>query len=663
MNSFTVLEQLGRALPRAVLTALLLATPLRGATGPQDDPPLILGAEAGPPVILGADAGPLPTRGQRQLSTPGARVKWSVLSGHGTVAPEEGPTTLVTAGGLWGPLVIQAQREGPEGTLSSEVTLDVVLPPTQVLANELTFQPSVRRLDHEALLEQGAATAVFEGAPEAVTSLRPGDLCLLPARDAAAGSEPDDPMTGSPQVRQVSEVQVLNASACPPALRQRLAGTGHWQLLAQGSEPVATVLASVIPSPKDIFKSIHHRSTIRLDLESLSQQAGWARFKRWLPAQILISSPLAKGRRGGITFAFESFPILAWKGRSLSFSGAITFDGALEHATVVDADTQTGFSEQKIALKVSYEGALVADLAEGTWPQEGGYQRLLPIPIPIIIPLGYGASVSLKLFPFYFKAKGWVEGDLAVSGEVDLDQVIRKNLATGEVTRSGPGLTWPTRAEVTMSAEGRIKMFMGFFPIEAGLAFAGVEFAGFACPTGLRGSLVGHVQGPLGTTPTADYCACLSWDTELLFYLRYPSNFLGWLTGDWGFFKVPLVFHTRRVSSSTKDCLEDWDHDRHPHPRNSPMWLAPQARPFLGGAWLEGRAGVPVRLPPAPGEAAGPSAWLQVDGPCPVALGDPSLPELTFTPPRAGLYSFRDGAREVEVRVLDAGEGPEVTAR
>ena len=645
MNLMTVFKRLVRALPSVVLAAFLMANPARGATEAPDEPP----------VILGADAGPLLARGQRLLRTPGERVQWSVLSGHGSVAPEEGPATRVTAGGLWGPLVIQAQREGPTGALSTEVTLEVVPPPTQVVESELTFQPSVRRLVGEALLDQGAATAVFEGCPEAAASLRPGDLCLLPARDEAGAPDPSQP-----QVRQVSEVRVLQAADCPPSVRHLLATRAGANFRGPGRGPVATVLASVIPRPKDIFKSIRHRSTLRLDLESLSQQPGWAKFKRWLPSQISVSSPLAKGRPGGITFAFDGIRILEWKGRTLSFSGAITFDGTLEHATVVDADTRTGYSEQKLALTMHYEGAIVADLAEFTWPAEGGYQRLQPIPFPIVIPVGYGATLNLKLFPFYFKAKGWLEGDLAVAGEVDLDQVIRKNLATGEETRSGSGLSWPTKGEVTLAAEGRLKLFLGFFPLEAGLAFAGVEFAGLACPTGLRGSLVGHLEGPLGTLPTADYCASLSWDTELLFYLRYPSGFLGWLTGDWAFHKVPLAFHTRRLSGTDKDCLEDWDHNHHAHPENSPPFFGPEPRPFLGGAWLEGRVGVPVRLRPAPGQEPGPRSWSQVDGPCPVAIGDPSAQELSFTPARPGCYSFRDQNREVDVRVQEDREAPMV---
>jgi hypothetical protein len=544
--------------------------------------------------------------------------------------------------------VIQAQREEGDACLSTEVTLDVELPPTEVLESEVVLQPTVRRIREGALLDQGAATLVFEGHPADVAALQPGDLIVL----QAPGEK------GADQVRQVSEIRILEGPQCPPSLHR---------LMEERTEPrsgeAATLLSTTPPSPKEVFKSIRHRSTFRFDLESLSREPGWEKLRRWLPSTISISSPLAKGRPGGLTFAFDGVHIFEWQGRTLSFSGAITLSGAIEHGTVVDMPGQKGYSEQKIAAHVAYQGAIVADFADFSWPREGGYQRLLPVPIPIVVPLG-SATLTLYLFPFYLKAKGWMEGELAVDGEVDLDQVIRKDLATGTTTRSGPGLTWPVKGETSLAGEARIKLFLGFFPVEAALGFAGVEFAGFACPMGIRGSLAGHFQGPLGAPPTPDACASLNWDTELLFYLRFPSSFLSWFfPSSWGFHKFTLAFHTRRISSWNKDCLDDWDGSGHRHPENSGMsFLAPpRTQSLLGGAWLEGKVGEPVSLRAPWGAGSGPWAWSQVDGPGPVPILDPSGPEFTFTPTRPGRYSFQvqggEGdlqSRFVDVRVLGA---------
>ena len=614
-------RRLGKAWAFLLLFSLLLSAPAcRGeACAPAE----------GPPVILGPTDAPLPTRGQLTLRTEGESVRWSVVSGYGTLAPERGPTTQVTAGGLWGPLVIRAQREAPEDAPSTEVTLEVVLPPTEVQASEVAFLPTVKRL-REDVLDLGAATLAFAGAPEDVNALEPGDVFVV------AGDG------GVEEVRQVSEVRVLEGPACPPSLVPLLERDRAF-VHHQGFRHRATVLRTVIPRPKAVFKSIHHRSTLRLDLESLTGGPGWDKVRRWLPQQISVSSPLAKGRPGGITFAFDGVRIFEWQGRTLTFSGAITLTGAIEHGTEVDMDNPQGYSEQKIGLRMAYQGAIVASLAEFTWPEEGDYQRLLPVPIPLLIPLG-AATLSVNLFPFYLKAKGWVDGELDVDGEVALDKVIRKNLATGELSLSGPGFSWPVKAQLSVAAEGRLKMFFGFFPVEVGLGFAGVEFAGFACPTGVRATLAGHLVKAVGNGAEADACASLNWDTELLLFLRFPTGFWSWFNPSaWGFHKLTLLFHTNPLHTWNKDCLEDWDHDpHHTHPGPPRAALAP-SRSLLGGAWLEGTVGTPVTLASPWGDEA---AWRQVDGPGPVPMGACAGSEFTFTPVLPGRYAFQVQARE-----------------
>jgi hypothetical protein len=616
MNTCAAYRRLGKAWAFTLLYAVLLPAPTcRG----EEPPP----AE-GPPVILQPTDAPLLTRGQRTLRTPGESVRWSVVSGYGTLAPERGPTTRVTAGGLWGPLVIRAQREGPEEAPSTEVTLEVALPPTEVQASEVALLPTVKRLQ-EDVLDLGAATLAFAGAPDDVTALEPGDIFVVPGSGNGAAEE----------VRQVAEVAVLEGPACPPSLLPLLEAKAF--VHHQGFRHRATVLGTVAAAPKKVFKSIHHRSTLRLDLESLTSAPGWDKVRRWLPEQLSISSPLAKGRPGGVTFAFDGVRIFEWQGRTLTFSGAITLTGAIEHGTEVDMENAQGYSEQKIAVRMAYQGAIVASLTEFSWPEAGDYQRLLPIPFPILIPMG-AATLRVNLFPFYLKAKGWVDGELDVDGEVALDKVIRKNLATGELSLSGPGFSWPAKAEVSLALEGRLKMFIGFFPVEVSMGFAGVEFAGFACPTGVRGTLAGHLVGPLGNPPEADACASLNWDTELLLFLRFPAGFWSWFNpADWGFHKLTLLFHTCQLHTWNKNCLEDWDHDpHHTHPAQ-PRTLAPPPG-LLGGAWLEGTVGVPVVLV-APGGAEG--AWSQVDGPCPVPMGACAGPEFLFTPLLPGRYAFQ----------------------
>jgi hypothetical protein len=626
MRICAVYRRLGKVWAFILLFALLLSAPAcRGDERPRDP---------GPPAILQETDGPLLARGQRTLRTPGESVQWSIVSGYGTLAPVRGPTTRVTAGGLWGPLVIRAQREGPGDPPSAELTLEVTLPPTAIQASEVAFLPTVKRLQAE-ILDQGAATLAFEGAPEEITALEPGDVFVLPGDG------------GADEARQVAEVRVLEGAACPPSLLPLLEGRAL--VHHQGFRRVTTVLGTVAAAPKKVFKSIHHRSTLRLDLESLTRAPGWDKVRRWLPEQISISSPLAKGKPGGVTFAFDGVRIFEWQGRTLTFSGAITLTGAIEHGTEVDMETPQGYSEQKIAVRMAYQGAIVASLAEFSWPSTGDYQRLLPIPFPILIPMG-AATLRVNLFPFYLKAKGWVDGELDVDGEVALDKVIRKNLATGELSLSGPGFSWPVKAEVSLALEGRLKMFVGFFPVEVSLGFAGVEFAGFACPTGMRGTLAGHLVGPLGTPPEADACASLNWDTELLLFLRFPDSFWSWFNpGDWGFHKLTLLFHTCQLHTWNKNCLEDWDYDpHHTHPAAPRTTLAPPMA-LLGGAWVEGIVGVPVVLEAPWGEAA---AWSQVDGPCPVPMGGCAGEAFTFTPLLPGRYAFQVQGREAGSELL-----------
>jgi hypothetical protein len=332
MNICAVYRRLAKVWTFVLLFALTLSGPVgqSRACPPEEAPPVIL-----PPADLA-----LRTRGQLTLRTDGESVRWSVVSGYGTLAPERGPTTLVTAGGLWGPLLIRAQREGPADAPSTELTLEVVLPPTEVQTSEVAFLPTVKRLQ-TAVLDLGTATLAFAGAPEDVTALEPGDVFVVPGPE------------GAEEVRQVAEVRVLEGAACPPSLAPLLERDRAF-VHHQGFRHRATVLSTVIPRPKAVFKSIHHRSTLRFDLESLTQGPGWDKVRRWLPEQISVSSPLAKGRPGGITFAFDGVRIFEWQGRTLTFSGAITLTGSIEHGTEVDMENPQGFSEQKIGLRMAY---------------------------------------------------------------------------------------------------------------------------------------------------------------------------------------------------------------------------------------------------------------------------------------------------------------------
>jgi hypothetical protein len=529
-------------------------------------------------------------------------VTWSLFSGSGALLDATGTEVNVEASGLSSTLVLRATLVA-DPTQHADLTLPVTAAASSAAPAAVTVKAAVKTLASTPA-QQSPGHFLFDGTPAELTALVPGDLIRV-------GNE----------VRRVTAVQQLE-QALPLGLSTR-------SLPAAGGAPGQTAVHTQPGRAGDAFERVDLPSTSW----SLSEWLGGHDFLKLQLDVAPLGLTVAPDPGGAGMLIRLTNKVLKdfGNGQKLLFNGEVIINYTTRNRVKLDPQDRAGsLNENAWYMTAKLKGTLTARMAAMQWPPDAvnnAYGAIYPIPMKITIPIGTTpATLSFYFLPMYFSLRGSIDGTFTLDGEFTAKGGTLKNEGTGEEKAiEGSGITWTKPMTPTVQVVAGCDFFFGISPVEVGLGILGVDFAGAACPVGLKASVSGTLNGTLDPAKLVDVCGKLSLAADAFAYLRWPRdwNFLS-DANTWPQIKL-TVFGYDQPLLKLGDC------------RQAP----PKARISGEGAGqpgtqvvLSGRGSLDLF-----GGVLRSYRWTQVSGPAATFTGE-TTPTLTVTVPSAAPGSF-----------------------